>query len=109
MRCFQHWSVVAARCSAAVAPPPVVDGGEGVDDAVVVRRAGVECCAKLIDGVVAPCVSGKGAINPLPPPMFVGGWEGVDGVGKKGRAELSDGLAAPEVMGQGAINPWQLY
>ena len=55
---FQHWSVVAARCSAAVAPPLIVVGGEGVD------QAGNEGRAKLGDGVVAPSVADEGAINP---------------------------------------------
>jgi hypothetical protein len=82
MHHVQHWSVVAARCLAAVAPTPVVDDGEGVDDAVIVRRASVECRAKLIDGGVTPCVLGKGTIDPLLPPVFIDGWEGVDQVGK---------------------------
>ncbi len=57
MRHTQQKSVMAARCSAAVAPPPVVVGGEGADNdpvGVVVERAGAEGMAKLIDGFVAP-------------------------------------------------------
>jgi hypothetical protein len=49
------------QCSAAVAPPPVVVGGGRVDDnpcdgqvGVVVKRAGTEGVAKLVDGFVAP-------------------------------------------------------
>ena len=55
---FQHWSVVAARCLAAVAPPPVVVGGEGLD------RAGNEGQDEFGDAVVAPSIANKGAINP---------------------------------------------
>jgi hypothetical protein len=68
MRHFQHWSVVAAQCSAAVAPSPVVVGGEGVD------QAGDEGQAKLGDGIAASEVAGKGAINPaeIPPMVWCG-------------------------------------
>ncbi len=73
MRCFQHWSVVVAWCSAAVAPPPVVVGGEGVD------QAGNDGQSKLSDGIAASVVSGKDAINPVElPPMDLCGWEGAD-------------------------------
>jgi hypothetical protein len=62
---------MAARCSAAVAPPPVVVGGEGVD------QAGDEGQAELVNGVAASVVAGKGAINLLGiPPMVWCGWEG---------------------------------
>ena len=61
MRRTQQKSVVAAWCSAAVAPPPVVVGGGRVDDdpcdgqvGVVIKRAGTEGVAKLVDGFVAP-------------------------------------------------------
>ncbi len=60
-----------ARCSAAVAPPPVVVGGEGVD------QAGNEGRAERSNGVATPGVADKGAINPLGlPPMVQCGWEG---------------------------------
>jgi hypothetical protein len=49
--CTVYWSVVAAWCSAAVAPPPVVVGGEGV------HQADNEGRAELGDGVVAPSIS----------------------------------------------------
>jgi hypothetical protein len=52
---------------------------------------------------------GKGAIDSLPPPIIVGGWEGDDRVGKNGQAKLGGSLATPEVMGKVTINPWQLY
>jgi hypothetical protein len=72
MHHFQHWKVVAAWCSAALAPPPVVVGGEGVD------QAGNERQAKLGDGVAAYVVAGKGAIDPAElPPMVWCGWKGV--------------------------------
>jgi hypothetical protein len=71
MRRYQHWSVVAARCSAAVAPPPVVVGGEGGE------RAGDEGRAKLGDGVATFVVAGEGAIDPAElPPMVQCGREG---------------------------------
>jgi hypothetical protein len=61
VHCTQQKSVVAAQCSAAVAPPPVVVGGGRVDDnpcdghvGVVVKQAGAEGVAKLVDGFVAP-------------------------------------------------------
>ena len=72
MRHLQHWSVVVAWCSAAVASPPVVVGGKGVD------HAGNKGCAELGDAVVAPSIGvGKGAIDPTDlPPMLCCGWEG---------------------------------
>ena len=59
MRRFQHWRVVAAWCSAAVAPPPVVVSGAGVD------RVDPEGLVELVDGVDAPVLAGEGAIDPL--------------------------------------------
>jgi hypothetical protein len=74
---FQHCSVVAARCSAAVAPPPGVLGGEGANDnplGVVIKQAGPEGGAKLANGDFAPRIAGKCAINPVwLPPMLWGG------------------------------------
>ncbi len=56
----QQKSVVAAQCCTAVAPPPVVVGGGRVDDdpcdgqvGVIVKQAGMEGMAKLVDGFVA--------------------------------------------------------
>ena len=71
MHRFQYWSVVTALCSAVVASPPVVVGGEGVD------QAGNKGRAELGDGVVAPSIEvGAGAINPTGlPPMLRCGWE----------------------------------
>jgi hypothetical protein len=99
MRRFQHRSVVAARCFAAVAPPPVVVSGEGVD------QIGREARTKLGDGVAASLVAGEGAIDPLwLPPMLRGGWEGDDRAGAKRLAKLDNGVAAPLVAGEGAID-----
>jgi hypothetical protein len=40
-------------------PPPVVDGGEEAgNNAVVFGQVGNGGCAKLIDGITAPCVVG---------------------------------------------------
>ena len=64
---------MTALCSAVVASPPVVVGGEGVD------QAGNERWAELGgDGIVAPSIEvGKGAIHPTGlPPMLRCGWEG---------------------------------
>ena len=68
-----------------------------------------EGLAKLIDGVDAPVLAGKGAIDPLwLPPVLRDGWEGGDQASKEERAELADGVAAPVVVGEGAINPFWL-
>ncbi len=103
MRCTQQKRVVAAQCSAIVAPPPVVLGGEGVHSAPpdgqvggIVKQASAEGVAKLVDGFSAPdCVS-KGAINPSwLPPMLCCGWKGAGQASDRGLSELKDGVSAP--------------
>ena len=90
-------------CSAAVAPPPVVVGGEGGD------RAGNEGRAELGGGVDAPGGVGEGAIDLSgPPPMGRCGREGGVRAGIEQWAELGNGVAAPVVAGKGAINPAKL-
>ncbi len=92
-----------ARCSAAVAPPPVVVGREGVD------QVGNEGQAELGNGIAASVVAGKGAIDPSGiPPMVWCGWEGWDQAGIEGQAKLGNGVAASVVAGKGAINPEKL-
>jgi hypothetical protein len=100
---------MAARCFAAVAPPPVVVGGVGADDdpfdgwvGVSVKQAGTEGVAELVDGITSLGETGEGAINPCRlPPMLSCGWEGasdddfiVKRAGNGEPAKLGDGLAA---------------
>ena len=63
---------------------------------VVVKQAGLEGMAKLVDGFVALDCAGKGAINPSwLPPMLCCGWEGAGRAGDGGCAKLEDGVSAP--------------
>jgi hypothetical protein len=98
MRQTQQKMVVAAWCSTAVAPPPVVVGGEGGD------RAGT----KLGDGVVTPSIAGEGAINPCERSCGAarGHWYGPWTQARTGANLLGDGVVTRRrTAGEGAIDP----